>query len=103
LSHELAGNYGRLMYSVENAFHSSFHSYSKADLDSLGETDQESLSPLFKHRGSFLYRKLFEEHLIEVERPDYSIYFDFMPDFQIGREFSEGKATWLNTRGFSLQ
>lgn len=103
LSHEVENKYGRVLYGVGNKFHSSIHSYFKQEIDSLGMQEQEPLPELFKNTETFLYRKLFSEHLVEIEKPDYSLYLDFLPDFQIGREFSEEKTTWLNTRGFALQ
>ena len=45
-------------------------------------------------------RKLFNEHLIDIREDDYTFYADFLPDFQIGRDFAGGgRTTWLNTRG----
>jgi hypothetical protein len=51
---------------------------------------------------SWAYRKLFNEHLIDVKAPDYSFYADFLPDLTIGKDFSDKKTTWLNTRGYQL-
>jgi hypothetical protein len=51
-------------------------------------------------RHSRLYRKVFSEHLVDVKRPDYSAYIDFLPDFQAGQEMADQNTTWLNTRGF---
>ena len=53
-------------------------------------------------RRNWMWRKLTQEHLIQVTDKDYTFYADFLPDFQIGREFDEGKATWKNTRGFQV-
>ena len=53
-------------------------------------------------KSSFIKRKLFEEHLIEIKSKDYKIYIDFLPDFVAGKELDESKNTWLNTRGFQL-
>ncbi|QEC54095.1 hypothetical protein [Anseongella ginsenosidimutans] len=103
LSHELESAHGRTIYSLGNKFHSSVHSYFQDEIDTLGGSRADSLSPLFNNRETFLYRKLFTEHLIQIDKPDYSLYLDFLPDFQIGREFSGDKTTWLNTRGLSLQ
>lgn len=45
-------------------------------------------------------RKLYNEHLIDIRKEDYTFYADFLPDFQIGRDFAGGgRTTWLNTRG----
>ncbi|MBD1427315.1 gliding motility protein RemB [Sphingobacterium arenae] len=46
------------------------------------------------------YRKLFDEHLIEVAKDDHIFYLDFMPDFIIGAERgTNSKTLWTNTRG----
>jgi len=53
-----------------------------------------------QERSSWGGRKLYNEHLIEVKDDDYTFYADFLPDFQIGRDFAGGgRTTWLNTRG----
>ncbi|MBD1431830.1 gliding motility protein RemB [Sphingobacterium sp. DN00404] len=49
---------------------------------------------------SWGYRKLFQEHLIEVVKDDHMFYLDFMPDFIIGAERgTNSKTLWTNTRG----
>ncbi len=51
-------------------------------------------------RQSWWGRKLYNEHLIDIKKDDHTFYADFLPDFQIGRDFAGGgKTTWLNTRG----
>ena len=56
-----------------------------------------------RERSTWAGRKLWNEHLIDIKGEDYTFYGDFIPDFQIGRDFGEGgKNTWLNTRGFQL-
>jgi len=49
---------------------------------------------------NWLFRKLFHQHLVEVNDKDYSFYLDYLPDLQIGKQNS--KTTWLNTRGVEL-
>lgn len=49
---------------------------------------------------NWLYRKLFQEHLIEVKKEDHSFYADFLPDFIIGKQTgTNSKTLWTNTRG----
>ncbi|KGE14329.1 hypothetical protein [Sphingobacterium deserti] len=49
---------------------------------------------------SWLHRKLFQEHLIEVVKEDHSFYADFLPDFVIGRQTgTNDKTLWTNSRG----
>lgn len=47
-------------------------------------------------------RKLFKEHLLEFREPDYNVFIDFLPDFQIGKS-NRDKNLWLNTRGVRIQ
>lgn len=55
-----------------------------------------------KTYNTWLKRKLFNEHLVEITKEDFSVYFDFLPDFQIGRDKEHGITTWLNTRGYQI-
>lgn len=50
--------------------------------------------------GSLLHRKIFQEHLLFVEKGDFHVYADFYPDFLIGSS-SRGPTNtpWMNTRG----
>lgn len=55
----------------------------------------------YAERSTWGGRKLWNEHLIDIQKDDYTFYADFIPDFQVGRDFAgNGKTTWLNTRGF---
>ena len=49
---------------------------------------------------SWVVRKIFNEHLADVKNSQYTFYFDYLPDLQVGRDFDGKKNTWLNTRGF---
>ncbi|WP_374166812.1 hypothetical protein [Arcticibacter sp. MXS-1] len=53
-------------------------------------------------RRNWIARKLFNEHLIQVNKKDYAFYGDFLPDMIIGRDLKEKKKTWQNTRGYQL-
>lgn len=53
-------------------------------------------------RNSWVTRKLFNEHLVQVKKDDYNVYLDFLPDFQIGKDYVNKTDTWLNTRGFQV-
>lgn len=50
------------------------------------------------HKQSWLYRKLFREHLLEIKDEDYTFYASILPDLQLGHSNTRGN-TWLNTRG----
>lgn len=51
---------------------------------------------------SWVMRKLFNEHLVQVEKEDHTFYLDFLPDFGIGADViaPDTRRTWINTRGF---
>ena len=51
-------------------------------------------------RKGFIQRKLFQEHLIDIQKEDYTAFLDFLPDFIVGG--ADGKSTWLNTRGYQI-
>jgi hypothetical protein len=52
---------------------------------------------------SWLLRKAFHEHLIELKQPDWGLQFDLLGDFAIGRDYGNAKNTWLSTQGFLAQ
>jgi hypothetical protein len=54
------------------------------------------------NRHSWVARKLFNEHLLDIKKEDFTVYADFLPDFQIGRDFSGKQNLWLNTRGYQV-
>lgn len=53
---------------------------------------------------NWFMRKIFNEHLVQVEKEDHTFYMDFMPDFVIGKELmgTDKRGTYLNTRGIQL-
>jgi hypothetical protein len=51
-------------------------------------------------RKSWVLRKLFNEHLISINKAQYTFYADYLPDVQVGRDFKSKSNTWLNTRSF---
>jgi hypothetical protein len=53
-------------------------------------------------KHSWGYRKLFNEHLIDVRDSSSTFYADLLPDFTIGRDFSGSKNTNLTSLGFQL-
>ena len=56
-----------------------------------------------KEKNSWVARKIFNEHLLHIKNNEYTFYADFIPDFQMGKDFANGgKNTWLNTRGYQV-
>ncbi len=91
------------VYDINSSFHSSIRGF-YAD-DSLLVGQYQSLMKMgvdSLNKRSWVRRKLTDEHLVNFNGDDYNVYIDFLPDFQIGKEFKESKTTWLNTRGFQI-
>lgn len=89
-------------YNTTTRTHTALHPYFLDD--SLTYRLQDSILSygVDTSRTKFIYRKLFNEHLIEVKKEDYTAYADFLPDFTFGRDFTNSKNLWLNTRGFQI-
>ncbi|MEJ2883663.1 gliding motility protein RemB [Pedobacter sp. GR22-6] len=102
-SYQFYQKLNKSVYDVNGRMHSSIKGFYsddpilKARYDSLMNAGVDSLN-----RRSWVRRKLTQEHLLNFKGEDYTVYADFLPDFQIGREFDESKTTWKNTRGVQL-
>ncbi|WP_157541327.1 gliding motility protein RemB [Mucilaginibacter aquatilis] len=91
------------VYSTNSKFHSSIKPYI---------ISEPTLYPKYKSlmdygvdtavKHSWVHRKLFDEHLIDIKHEDYTFFADYLPDLTIGRDFSNSRNTWLNTRGYQV-
>lgn len=77
--------------SEDRSYHSSHRDYMVQPTFDLPQGDTT-------RKQSWLYRKLFREHLLEVKGDDYSFYASILPDLMVGRSNDNG-TVWLNTRG----
>ncbi|RYE25285.1 MAG: gliding motility protein RemB, partial [Sphingobacteriaceae bacterium] len=91
------------VYSNQSRFHSSmkpflvddplisqqYQSLINAGVDSIG-------------KRSWVHRKLFDEHLVDIKAGEIKAFIDYLPDLTIGREFNGKRTTWLNTRGYQV-
>lgn len=91
------------VYSPSNTLHTSLKPYLIGDSSAIRPLYDSLLMLKADNSGkSWLYRKLFRQHLIEVIDKEYTFYLDYLPDLQMGREFNEPKTVWMNTRGYQL-
>ncbi|MBV8391471.1 MAG: gliding motility protein RemB [Mucilaginibacter sp.] len=91
------------VYSPSNNLHTSLKPYLISDSSAIRPLYDSLLMLKADNSGkSWLYRKLFRQHFIEVTDKEYTFYLDYLPDLQIGREFNQPKNVWLNTRGYQL-
>src|SRR5690554_2325572 len=71
--------------SIQYSSHTKQHTAIKPYIiDSVMISAYDSLMNLgVKDQNTWVGRKLFNEHLIDVQKEDYTFYADFIPDFQI--------------------
>lgn len=92
----------RLTYEKELLSRGEFHSVWPLVIDYKSDTLlYNDLRPLpGKRSSSWLGRKLFSESLLRVHNPDFNLIIDPLVSFELGRELSADRNTWVNTRGF---
>ncbi len=89
------------LYSTQTRFHSTVKPLILAD-SNLVQLYITSKAPTTEFT-TFVKRKLFQEHLVEVESEDYAFFADIVPDFLIGYDSELGGRTFLYTRGFNFE
>ncbi|HEY4198476.1 MAG TPA: gliding motility protein RemB [Mucilaginibacter sp.] len=90
------------VYSPATSLHTSIKPYLIGDSSAIRPLYDSLMLRNEDKKESWFYRKLFKEHLFDERTKDYTFYADYLPDLQIGREFSEPKTVWLNTRGYQV-
>jgi hypothetical protein len=91
------------VYSTKSRFHSSMKPFLIDDTllnRKYNALMNYGLDTVGSHR--WVHRKLFNEHLIDIKKPNYTFFADYLPDLTIGRDFSNKRTTWLNTRGYQI-
>jgi hypothetical protein len=100
-SYQLDQKFNSSIYSVNNSFHTALKPFL---VDSTLTPRYEEImdNGVDEGRKSWLSRKIFNEHLFDVSKKDFTFYADFLPDLQAGRDFTDNINTELNTRGYQL-
>ena len=103
LNHVNEALYGSVIYDLDVDFHSSVRPLNLWALDSVMDSDQSDSRN--ESQRNWLYRKLFLEHLVDIDREDFAIMIDPIVNFQggIDPEFKGSDALFVNTRGFNLE
>ncbi|RCH54170.1 gliding motility protein RemB [Mucilaginibacter hurinus] len=89
------------VYSIENTAHTASKPF-LMDEKLTAKYDSLMTGAPYRSEDSWLYRKIFNEHLFDVRKAEYTFYADPIVDLQLGRDISGNKTTWLNARGFQL-
>jgi len=87
------------LYELEVDFHSSVRPLNKQQMMEV----QESSSEDYDSNASWFNRKLWHEHLVQVEEEKYAISIDPLVNFQLGLEGGEEAYRYINMRGFLLE
>lgn len=101
-SHDFYQKLNHKVYSTHTRFHSSIKPYFLDDSIIALSVDSIFNAGLDTGKQTWVKKKLFYEHLLEIKKKDYTFYADFLPDFQIGYDQESGKNIWLNTRGYQV-
>lgn len=102
-SYQFYQKLNKQVYDVNTRMHSSVRSYYADDTLLVSRYDElMRLGTDSNVYHKWVRRKITDEHLLNFKSEDYDIYADFLPDFQIGREFQDGQGTWKNTRGYQI-
>lgn len=90
-------NYLRQLYTDSNNRHTSIRSFVDHVPSTLVTLSNQ------KNWRDLVYKRIVHDHQFQVRKDNYQLAVDFLPDFQMGKDFSSGKRTWLNTRGLVFQ
>jgi len=103
-SYQLYQKFNADIYSTKTAFHSSLRPFL---IDSLIQHSYDSVMNVGvnPNRKSWFTRKLLNEHLFDVKRPNYTFYGDVILDLQLGKDFSNNSRSDVNitTQGISAK
>jgi hypothetical protein len=105
LSHSINSTFGRAAYfGGNNRMHPSLQGYFVNDLHDSLSKDSLLLRNFPENKPwmekNWVLRKLFTQHLVEVNDTDYTFYLDFLPDMQVG--YQKDNNLYLNTRGVEI-
>lgn len=91
------------LYNRDVDFHSSVRPLDTWKMDSaMGDSEAWQASLLFGSK-KWLWRKAFEEHLIDVKGKNFWFTIDPVVNFQLGIASGEDDYKYVNTRGFNLE
>lgn len=102
LDHQLQNKLGLLLYSTKNPKHTSIQPFELRDIVPGKNIDSLICGEMIAHSPgeSWINRKLFYEHLVCFEGDDYKLYGDFTVDMGVGKDYHDGRNTYVNTRGY---
>lgn len=106
LNNDVNARYDSSLYKVGSLFHTSIKPYFSDEIMLVRPVD--SITPYMmkptKFQKTWVGRKLFNEHLLEVREDDYFLYGDIIMEFNGGRsmETDGDKNVFINSRGIAV-
>jgi hypothetical protein len=101
-SYQFSQKFNADLYSTKTNVHTSLKPFI---IDSVTQKRYDTLMNMgvkTDSKNSWLYRKIFNEHVIDVKDKEYTFYADFLADVGAGRDFAQHKNTNINSRGYQL-
>jgi len=90
-------------YSIDSRLHTSLKPYFLSDSNQVHTAYDSIMNFKINKPGlNWVIRAVFTGHLADVKTKNYTIYFDYLPDLQVGKEHFGSRSVWLNTRGFQF-
>ena len=100
-SYQFDQNFNAARYSIKNSVHTALKPFI-VDSTLAPEYNAMMNRGVDSSRRGWILRKIFNEHLFDVRKKDYTFYADYLPDLQLGRDINNKINTNLNTRGYQL-
>jgi hypothetical protein len=88
------------LYSTNTAIHTTIKPWFVDD--TLFKHKYDSLMNVNNGSKGLLGNRFFNEHLVDIQRPGYTLYADILPDLQAGYDLANSKSTWLTTLGYQV-
>lgn len=91
--------FGQELHSLENDFHTSMKPYNTRDV---GHVIDSAFLDLSKERSGWIGRKLFDEHLINVQKEEFGLIVNPLANVILGNDNNEENLIYVNTRGLQF-
>lgn len=104
LEHDLNFRIGSGINSLSSRAHTSLQPYEVSRLgQSLTYDSLIMAGRLYRYNGdSWIERKVFTEHLLQLTTDEYKLSLDFLPELGLGKDVAADRLTWFYTRGFEF-
>jgi hypothetical protein len=100
-SYQLDQKFNSTIYSTSTSFHTSLKPF-LIDSTLMPEYNALMERGVDSSRKGWISRKIFNEHLFDVQNKEFTFYGDYLTDIQAGRDITNKINTYLNTRGYQF-